>query len=298
MRRSTVPTVPTFLVLLALLSGCPATFASVRTTANLGIALDGDSIVVNDWIADCEAGHAAESDTGVDQICLAQDGKYKTMVATVHSVSNLLQAYATNLLSAADDKDVTVSDDFTSIMHQIGTLNTDTVKRVLPGVYNLAAVLGQDSALTGKLTPSGVVTIVDTLVGFASQSFRRDKIATAVVQADPHVDVLAAFLHAEIRLHLDDIVTLRKAFDDAIPSKPLANLTPAVGQMLPLVAATLDARIASLEQLDAACQAFRQAHHALAERIRNDKPWQNGELLAEIKKDVLTIAGAFNGNAQ
>jgi len=40
--------------------------------------------------------------------------------------------------------------------------------------------------------------------------------------------------------------------------------------MIPLVAASLDARIAQLKQLAATCEAFRKDHGKLAQRIKTD----------------------------
>jgi hypothetical protein len=284
------------LICVALAAGCSgASFANVTATAKLGTALGADPVVVGDWLADCEAIHATKDDPSLETICLSHKADYAGMVTTVRDVSSLLQAYATELAAAADTKDLTVGDDLTALIKQVGTLDVDKVKTSLPSVYNLATVLAKDSTLVDQLTPSGVVKIVDTITDFLSKRYRGAAIDKAVVAADPHIKVLTAFLSAEVELHLQDVVQVRKLLDDEVPTRPLTEATPAVAQLVPLVAAMLDARIASLKELDAACQAFATAHHTLAEAIRAGKPWKNGELLTQIKTDVQTIVKAING---
>jgi hypothetical protein len=171
------------------------------------------------------------------------------------------------------------------------------VKAALPGVYNVADVLAKDQTLVGKLTPSGVVTIVDTLVKFVSQGYRRHAIAEAVTGSAPHVDALAAFIEAEVALHLEDVIQTRDALANQVSARPLTETTPVVAQMLPLVNAGLDARIAALKQLVATCQSFRSAHAKLARRIKDHRPWKHAEMLAEIKTDIATIVAALQGTA-
>jgi hypothetical protein len=282
-------------VCLGLLGACGDSFKNVKATAKLGKAVGDDPIVVNDWIADCEAIHATANDAALETICLSKQADYKGMVQTVSDVSDLLTDYATNLADAADADDVTVGDDLTAVLKQAGTLNVDSVKRHMPVIYNIADVLNKDSTLTDKLTPSGVATIIDTVVKFASQSYRRESIQDAVEAADPHIQVLCAFLSAEIELHVKDLTDLRKLLDDEVPARPLVETTPVVAQILPLVAATLDERIASLQRADAAAKAFGDAHHKLADAMKAGRPWKNAELLLEIKKDVETIVKTVHG---
>lgn len=278
--------------IIAALCACHS-FKSVEATAKLGQALGAQPIVVSEWIAECEAVHAAPTDPGLETICRDRDKRYETMVVAVRESSRLLQLYATTLIAAAQGKDVAVKDDLTAILAQMGTLNTDKVKTALPSVFNLADVVAKDSALVGKLTPSGAATIVDTVFRFASQSYRRDKIGEAVTTSAPHVDALVSFIEAEVQLHRADVASLRDAMASAVSARPLSNVTPVVGQMLPLVVAALDVRIDALARLDMACQAFRVAHAKLAERIRTDRPWKNDELLDELRRDVEAIARAF-----
>src|SRR5262249_508067 len=146
---------------------------NVKATAKLGQALGDQPIVVSEWVAECAAVHAAKTDDQLDKTCLAPDKRYETMVGTVRDVSAVLKAYADALQTAADDKDLKVGDDVTSVLTQVGKLNTDRVKNALPGVFNLADAIATDRALVGKLTTSGVVTIIDTVVKFASLSYRK-----------------------------------------------------------------------------------------------------------------------------
>jgi ribosomal protein L11 len=275
------------------LSAC-VSFENVKATAKLGQALGAQPVAVSDWIAECEAVHATRNDAALEKTCLAKDRHYETMVATVRDASALLKAYADALQAAADDKDVKVGDDVTSVLTQVGKLNTDRVKKALPLVYNLANVVATDQALAGKLTTSGVVAIVDTIVRFASQSYRRAGIEIAVRDAAPHVDALAAFVEAEVSLHLEDVVETRDALANEVSARPETETTPAVAQMLPLVAASLDARIAQLRQLVATCQSFRMSHAKLAQRIKDGRPWQQKEMLAEIRADIELIVGKLN----
>lgn len=283
-----------FLVML-FVGGCGSSFANVKATAKLGGALGNEPIVVQDWLAECEALHAPKDDPALQKICLSKGREYQSMVQTVHDVSDLLRSYADSLAQASDDDDVTVSDDLTAVMNQLGTLDVASVKRSIPAVYNLAEVVNHDPALVDKLTPSGIVTIVDTLVKFASQSYRRKQLQDVVVAADPHVVVLTAFLSAEVELHLKDTQNLRQLLDDEVSARPLVETTPVVAEILPLTAAALDDRIASLQRLDAACKSFSDAHHKLAVQMRDGKPWENGELLGELKKDVETIVKTVHG---
>lgn len=277
---------------LLLVSAC-VTFENVKATAKLGSALGDQPVVVSEWIAECEASHARKDDANLEKICLNPDKRYENMVIAVRDASALLQDYATALQHAADDKDVTVASDATAVLGQLGKLNTHAVKAFAPTIYNLAEVAAKDPTLLAKLTPSGIVTIVDTLTRFASQSYRRAGIATAVTTAAPHVDTLAAFVQAEAELHVEDIATLRALMADEVTTRPRR----AAGQLLPLGTVWLDERIASLTQLVAACQAFRDAHNKLADRIQHDRPWRNSEMLAEIKADVEAIVAAAQGTA-
>jgi hypothetical protein len=106
------------------LSAC-VSFENVKATAKLGQSLGNRPIVVSEWIAECEAVHATAQDQALETICLGKDKRYENMVIAVRDASALLQDYATALKAAADGKDVTVADDMTAVLTQVGALNTE-----------------------------------------------------------------------------------------------------------------------------------------------------------------------------
>lgn len=302
MRTRTLGLVLTVLAatLPLLAAGCAGpSFGNVKATAGLGRDLGQYAIEANVWIAECQASQAASPTESGFTMCL-EDDRYKTMVESVQQTSLLLQQYALSLLEAANGDDVTTAESVTAVMGQVSTLDTDVIKKSVPKLFNLATVLGEDQALVGKLTPQGVSTIVDTLVQFTSRRVRQKALARAIPEAAPHVDTLLAFLEAEVELHLATVQDLQRVMQAAMLLRPLTRspeaeqkaLAVSAAQMLPLVTARLDERIASLQRLAAACQGFRVAHAKLAKQIQDGKRWKNSELLAELKVDLKKIAAA------
>lgn len=273
-------------------------FGNVKATAGLGRDLGQYSIEADVWITECQASQAASSTETGFQLCLEGD-RYRAMVNSVQQTSLLLQRYALSLLEAADG-DVTTAASVTAVMGQVSTLNTDVIKESVPKLFNIATILGEDQALVGKLTPQGINTIVDTIVQFTSRRVRQKALASAITEAAPHVDTLLAFLEAEVELHLATVADLQRVMQTAMLLRPMTRspdaeqraLAVSAAQMLPLVTARLDERVASLRRLVAACQGFRVAHAKLAKQIQAGKNWKDRELLEELKVDLKKIAAA------
>lgn len=281
-------------------TACGPSFANVKATARLGQGLAQYPIATNVWIAECQASLVALPTNQFVTVCTG--APYRGTVEGVRQASLLLQKYASSLLDATGADDVTTADSVTAVLDQFGALKVDTLKQALPRLYNLAEVIATDAKLVGKLTPSSVNELVDTLVRFATRAHRRKALASTIRTAAPHVDALLRVIEAEARLHLATLEDLRQTMAYSLVARPLSdapdeqlkNLAQSGSRTLALVGVTLDQRIDSLKRLSAACQAFRIAHEKLAARIEQDRPWQNGELLRELKTSLELVIKTMN----
>jgi hypothetical protein len=239
--------------LLFTLQAC-ASFANVKATAQLGQAIGNEPVDTTQWVAECLAPYAGPTDSRAAR-CLQTD--YAQMVAGVHDASLLIATYATALASAADGKDVITGSDFTTALATLTAFGVQT---------------GKPAAEVG--------TIINAAIGLVSQFYREHAIANTVLSMAPQIDELARRIELEIDSHLKDVRNARDNLSNSISTGALPN-------SLALAVSLSDARIASLHRLLAAWTTFQQAHDKLAQQIKDNKPWKNGELLEEITKAVV-----------